>query len=61
MKMKKAASNNIETRATKKQATKSNLNLDDVTRMKFLEQSAKYLGVSVKIDSIDLVDVKATN
>ena len=49
MKMKKAASNIIDIRATKKQATKSNVNLDDVTRMKFLEQSAKYLGVSVKL------------
>ena len=48
MKMKKATSNIIEIRETKKQTTKSNVNLDDITRMKFLEQSAKYLGVYVK-------------
>ena len=48
MKMKKAASNIIDIRATKKQTTKSNVNIDDVTRMKFLEQSAQYLGVYIE-------------
>ena len=34
---------------------------DDVIRMQFLEQSAKYLGVYVENNSIDLLDHKVIN
>ncbi|MDH5612803.1 MAG: hypothetical protein OEY66_10155 [Gammaproteobacteria bacterium] len=36
-----------------------NVNFDDVIRMKFLEQSAKYLGVYVENTPISLLDERA--
>ena len=36
------------------QSFKKSLNFDDVVRMKFLEQSAKHLGVYVENNPVDL-------
>ena len=36
------------------QSFKKSLNFDDVIRMKFLEQSARYLGVYVENNPVDL-------
>ncbi|MCK5003004.1 MAG: hypothetical protein KAS57_08260 [Gammaproteobacteria bacterium] len=48
MKMKKAALEVNKMPAIREVATKHEVNFDDVIRMKFLEQSAKYLGVYVE-------------
>ena len=48
MKTKKTATDPILMPAMKEIATKYEVNFDDVIRMKFLEQSAKYLGVYVE-------------
>jgi len=40
---------------------KQSVNFDEVIRMKFLEQSAKYLGVYVENNPISLLDERVIN
>ncbi|MFC1589443.1 hypothetical protein ACFL3P_04130 [Pseudomonadota bacterium] len=61
MKMKKAASNVIEMRQLEKETMKHKVNFDDVIRMKFLEQSARYLGVYVENRPTERLSISSVN
>ena len=56
MKMKATAVKNIEIQQLVEKVAKFKVNFDDVIRMKFLEQSAKYLGAYVENNSNSLLN-----
>jgi len=61
MKMKQTASKAIEMQKLERRAAEHRLNFDDVIRMKFLEQSARYLGVYVENNVDSLMDERSLN
>ena len=56
MKMKEAAVKAFEMQQLEERTTKYSVNFDAIIRMKFLEQSAKYLGVYVENNPDSLRD-----
>lgn len=61
MKLKKTASNIIEMRLSQNETPMHEVNFDDVIRMKFLEQSARYLGVYVENRPEKMLDKRSVS
>lgn len=61
MKMKSTAIKDIEIHQLEEKVAEFNINFDDVIRMKFLEQSAKYLGVYVENNPGSILDERSVS
>lgn len=61
MKIKDAAFKALEIQPLEEPATGYSVNFDDVIRMQFLEQSARYLGVYVENNPDSMLDKRSIN
>jgi len=61
MKIKATTVKNLEIQLLEEKVAKYSVNFDDVIRMKFLEQSAKYFGVYVENKLESLLDERSIN
>ena len=61
MKMKATAIRTLEIKQFEEKVARHSVDFNDVIRMKFLEQSAKYLGVYVENSPDSLLDERSVN
>ena len=61
MKMKATAIRTLEIKQFEEKVARHSVDFNDVIRMKFLEQSAKYLGVYIENNQDSLLDERSIN